>query len=105
MDHLRKRDLQAFLGSRPARASRRRVVRHLIAGCPDCGARVFHSAVAEEDAVYDACIDRASVIVCTIPDDLLKGTSNLKLVRMLRNMGSKAKIIVNAIEFEEAAQL
>jgi tetratricopeptide (TPR) repeat protein len=59
MDHLRKRDLEAFLGSRPARASRRRVVRHLISGCPDCGVRVLHSVAVEEDAVYEACIDRA----------------------------------------------
>lgn len=58
MGHLRKRDLEAFLGDRPARASRRRVVRHLISGCAECASRVFHST-AEEDAVYDACIDRA----------------------------------------------
>ncbi len=59
MGHLRKRDLEAFLGDRPARASRRRVVRHLISGCAECGSRVLLSSVAEEDAVYDACIDRA----------------------------------------------
>jgi tetratricopeptide (TPR) repeat protein len=59
MGHLRKRDLEAFLGSRPAKASSRRVVRHLISGCADCGSQVLHSSVAEEDAVYDACIDRA----------------------------------------------
>ena len=59
MGHLRKHDLEAFLGDRPARASRRRVVRHLISGCADCGSRVLLSTGAEEDAVYDACIDRA----------------------------------------------
>ncbi len=59
MGHLRKRDLEAFLGDRPARASRRRVVRHLISGCAECGSRVLHSNPAEEDSVYDACIDRA----------------------------------------------
>jgi tetratricopeptide (TPR) repeat protein len=64
MGHLRKRDLEAFLGDRPARASRRRVVRHLISGCAECGSQVFHSNPAEEDAVYDACIDRARQAVC-----------------------------------------
>jgi len=58
MDHLRKRDLESFLGGR-AGIGRRRVVRHLISGCPDCGDRIFHSAAAEEDGVYEACIDRA----------------------------------------------
>jgi tetratricopeptide (TPR) repeat protein len=59
MGHLRKRNVEAFLrGGRRAKVSRRLVVRHLLAGCGECGSRVFHST-AEEDAVYDACIDRA----------------------------------------------
>src|SRR6185295_9509870 len=57
MGHLRKRDLEGFLGGRKAPA--RRVVRHLLSGCAGCRARVFGSAVAEDDAVYDACIGRA----------------------------------------------
>lgn len=69
------------------------------------GPTVKYGDFSNPDTITHSGIDRAAVIVCTIPDDLLKGTSNLKLVRMLRNMGSKAKIIVNAIEFEEAAQL
>src|SRR3954452_22512382 len=61
MGHLRKRDVEILLGDPPARASQRRgirQVRHLLSGCPECASRVFHS-IAEEDAVYDACIDRA----------------------------------------------
>jgi tetratricopeptide (TPR) repeat protein len=61
MGHLRKRDLEILLSDPPARASRRRGVRqvcHLISGCAECASRAFHST-AEEDAVYDACIDRA----------------------------------------------
>jgi tetratricopeptide (TPR) repeat protein len=59
MGHLRKRDLEALLGARPGPTGRRRAVRHLIAGCAECGSRVCGSASAEEDAVYDACLDRA----------------------------------------------
>src|SRR6185295_18796872 len=61
MGHLRKRDLEGFLGGRkaPARRVARRVVRHLLSGCAGCEARVFGSAAAEDDAVYDACIGRA----------------------------------------------
>ncbi len=59
MGHLRKRDVEAFLrGGRRAKASRRLVIRHLLPGCEECASRMFHST-AEEDAVYDACIDRA----------------------------------------------
>ncbi|MFL6260384.1 MAG: hypothetical protein ACJ76Y_11780 [Thermoanaerobaculia bacterium] len=61
MGHLRKHDLEILLGDRPARASRRRGIRqvqHLISGCAECASRAFHSA-AEEDSIYDACINRA----------------------------------------------
>src|SRR3954470_15264487 len=61
MGHLRKRDLEILLGDPPARASRSRGVpqiRHLISGCAECASQAFRST-AEEDAVYDACIDRA----------------------------------------------
>ncbi|MFL6232115.1 MAG: hypothetical protein ACJ76N_03195 [Thermoanaerobaculia bacterium] len=66
MGHLRKHDLEILLGDRPARASRRRGIRqvqHLISGCAECASRAFHSA-AEEDSIYDACIDRARQAVC-----------------------------------------
>jgi len=59
MGHLRKRDLDAFLWTLPSRAGRRRVVRHLLSGCADCGARILNSAPMEQEAVYDSCIDRA----------------------------------------------
>jgi hypothetical protein len=61
MGHLWKRDLEILLSDPPARASRRRgvrQVRHLISRCAECASRAFHST-AEEDAVYEACIDRA----------------------------------------------
>ncbi|HEY2294667.1 MAG TPA: hypothetical protein VGM86_28535 [Thermoanaerobaculia bacterium] len=61
MGHLRKRDLETLLGDPPPQANRRRggrQVRHLLSGCAECASRLFHST-AEEDAVYDACIDRA----------------------------------------------
>ncbi|HEY2295236.1 MAG TPA: hypothetical protein VGM86_31420 [Thermoanaerobaculia bacterium] len=61
MGHLRKRDLEILLGDPPPRANRRRgihQVRHLVSGCTECASRVFHST-AEEEAVYDACIERA----------------------------------------------
>jgi predicted nucleic acid-binding Zn-ribbon protein len=61
MGHLRKRDIELLLRDLPPRANRRRgihQVRHLLSGCAECASRLFHSS-AEEDAVYDACIERA----------------------------------------------
>jgi len=50
-------------------------------------------------------VDRAKVIVCTIPDDVLRGTTNRQLVRAARQLNPGAVIIVNAIELEEADAL
>jgi voltage-gated potassium channel Kch len=69
------------------------------------GPTVRYGDFSKPDTLVHAGVDRARVIVCTIPDDLLKGTSNRKIVRMLRNMNSTAVIIVNAFEFQEAARL
>src|SRR5262245_14508365 len=76
MGHLRKRDLEGFHSGR--RAPARRVVRHLVSGGAGCGERLFGSATAEEDAVYDACIDRALEAVRTWREELQPG---LALVR------------------------
>jgi hypothetical protein len=41
-------------------------------------------------------VGAAEILLCTIPDALLKGTSNAKLVRHLRELNPKAKIIATA---------
>jgi len=46
-------------------------------------------------------VDKAHIIVCTIPDDVLKGTSNLQLAKVLRQIAPKAIIIVNAVQIAD----
>ncbi len=69
------------------------------------GPTVRYGDFSKPETMLQTGVDRARVVVCTIPDDLLKGTTNRRIVRMLRNMNSNAAIIVNALEFEEAARL
>jgi len=45
------------------------------------------------------------VIVCTIPDDVLKGTTNLQLVEFARALNPDAVIIANAIELMDSRKL
>jgi len=45
------------------------------------------------------------VVVCTIPDDVLKGTTNLKIVEAVRQINPGAIIIANAIELGDTARL
>ena len=45
------------------------------------------------------------MIACTIPDDVLKGTTNRKLVEAARHVSPDAVIIANAIELSESRAL
>ena len=49
--------------------------------------------------------DHAEVIVCTLPNSILKGTSNLQLVKQLREINPKAKVIVTSESFTDVAEL
>ncbi len=46
-----------------------------------------------------------ALLVCTVPDSLLKGTTNAKLVRHLRELNPKAKIIAPAETIADVAEL
>jgi len=41
-------------------------------------------------------VGRAETIICSLPNTLLKGASNLKLLRQLRELNPTAKIVVHA---------
>ena len=60
------------------------------------GAAVRYGDLASEQTLRHASLDKASVIIATVPDEILKGTSNLMLVKTLRKINDKAVIISNA---------
>ncbi len=60
------------------------------------GASVRYGDLASELTLRHAGLDSASVIVATIPDEILRGTSNHKLVHALREINENAVIITNA---------
>jgi hypothetical protein len=47
----------------------------------------------------------AEILISTVPDSLLKGTSNFRLVRQLREMNKTAKIIATADVLAEVGNL
>jgi Kef-type K+ transport system membrane component KefB len=67
--------------------------------------RVIYGDIGQRDTLLHAGADKAEVLVCTIPDSILKGTTNEKLVRMLRGLNEKATIIATAEKFEQADEL
>lgn len=69
------------------------------------GVHVEYGDLSSSDVLQHAGVGAAKVILCTIPDELLKGTSNLRLVRGLRSMGSQAIIVVNALTTASVEEL
>jgi Kef-type K+ transport system membrane component KefB/voltage-gated potassium channel Kch len=62
----------------------------------DKGVQVIYGDIANQETLRHAHIDEAEVIVATIPDELLKGTSNAAIVRSVRALSPRAFILAGA---------
>jgi Kef-type K+ transport system membrane component KefB len=60
------------------------------------GVQVIYGDISNPDTLAHSGIANAQIIISTVPDYLLKGTSNEKLVRKVRAQNAKAKIIAVA---------
>lgn len=60
------------------------------------GVRVIYGDISQRDVLHHAGASHAEIIVCTLPDTVLKGTSNRKLLQQLRELNPTAQIIVHA---------
>jgi voltage-gated potassium channel Kch len=69
------------------------------------GAVVKYGDLSNIETLHHAGVDKARVIVCTIPDDVLKGTTNRQIVKAARHVNPDAIIIANAIELPESKRL
>jgi len=52
--------------------------------------------ITQRDVLHHAGASHAEVIICSLPNMVLKGANNLKILRQLRELNPKAKIIVHA---------
>jgi Kef-type K+ transport system membrane component KefB len=52
--------------------------------------------ISQRDVLLHAGIAQAEFIICTLPNTVLKGADNLKMLRQLREINPAAKIIVHA---------
>ena len=50
-------------------------------------------------------MDHAEIIVCTLPNTVLKGSTNLRLLQQVREINPTARIISHAELFEEVPKL
>lgn len=60
------------------------------------GIKVVYGDISHQETLLHAGVKTAEILVCTVPDALLKGTTNAKLVRNLRELNPEAKIIAVA---------
>ncbi len=65
------------------------------------GAQVKYGDLANPETLHHAGVDKAEVVVLTVPDDLLRGTDNRKLVENVRRINPQAIIIANAVSFPD----
>ena len=67
----------------------------------ELGATVKYGDLANPETLHHLGLNQCHVIVCTIPDDLLRGIDNRSLVHVVREMAPNASIISNAIATDE----
>jgi Kef-type K+ transport system membrane component KefB len=69
------------------------------------GVRVIYGDIGQRDTLVHAGIPQAEILICTVPDVLLKGVSNRKLLQQLRELNPTAQIIVHAEMLSEIPAL
>jgi Kef-type K+ transport system membrane component KefB len=67
--------------------------------------RVIYGDISHRETLVHAGVDKAEVLISSVPDSLLKGTTNERLVRLLRQLNPTAKIIATADVLAGADQL
>jgi voltage-gated potassium channel Kch len=62
----------------------------------DRGVHVIYGDISNVDTLVHAGIGKAEIIILSVPDSLLVGANNEKLVRHVRALNPTAKIVANA---------
>ena len=62
----------------------------------DRGMHVVYGDISNVDTLVHAGVGKAELIILSIPDSLLKGADNEKLVRHVRSLNPTAKIVATA---------
>jgi len=60
------------------------------------GLRVVYGDITQRDTLHRAGVSHAEVIICSLPNMVLKGADNLKMLRQLRELNPGAMITVHA---------
>jgi Kef-type K+ transport system membrane component KefB len=71
----------------------------------NAGVHVEYGDLSNPETLHHAGIDRARVVVSTVPDDLLRGVSNAQLVASVRKINPTAVVIANAVTLADVPRI
>jgi Kef-type K+ transport system membrane component KefB len=71
----------------------------------DRGVHVIYGDISNVDTLVHAGVGQAEMIILSVPDSLLKGASNDKLVRHVRTLNPTARIVATADLLSDVADL
>ena len=69
------------------------------------GVHVLYGDISQRDTLLHAGLGKAEIIICSLPDMLLKGASNRRLLQQLHELNPDAKIIVHAENLSDVETL
>ncbi|HAV60824.1 MAG TPA: hypothetical protein DCY13_00470 [Verrucomicrobiales bacterium] len=69
------------------------------------GVRIIYGDITQRDTLIHAGIPHADVIVCTLPNTVLKGSNNLRMARELHAINPNARIIMHAEKLNDVQPL
>jgi Kef-type K+ transport system membrane component KefB len=72
---------------------------------PRRGVKVVYGDISNPETLHHAGIDTAKIVISSIPDEILVGTDNLKLLGQIQKMAPEAQIIVTAASPSRALAL
>jgi Kef-type K+ transport system membrane component KefB len=72
---------------------------------PHHGIKVVYGDISNPETLHHAGIDKAKIVISTISDEILVGTSNLKLIDQMQKIAPEARIIVTAESPSRALEL
>ena len=65
----------------------------------------IYGDISQRDTLLHAGVAGAGIIICTLPNTVLKGMKNLRLLQMLREINPSAQIVVHAELFADVPNL
>jgi Trk K+ transport system NAD-binding subunit len=60
------------------------------------GVKVVYGDIGHLETLHHAGLEDAKLVLSTIPDDILVGTDNLKIIKLVKHLCPEAKIILTA---------